>query len=160
MKDLRKKLKQLDAIEAAADGVQEGGSTPLKSAAACIGYIATITLMVSLFDNSFSLPISPSQIPALTVFALFVLLICCLVCGPLSKSWLEHLDELINTYNPLDEREYMTLQQDAKDARKLEPARVKLWVAAERDFVEKRIGMPVMPTGPGTKFINRNLEKA
>jgi len=150
MEDLRKKLKQLDDIEAAADSLagQYCGSLP---PAACAGYAASMGVLLLSMSDPAVLPIPSSATPLLAMLTFVLVTIICLCC---SKSWLERLDDLIESYDPVDELEYAELQQEVKSARKLEAACVKRWVNCERLAVEGRIGEP---TGPGTKFMKKAL---
>lgn len=153
VEDLRKKLAHLDAIKAAADGL-EGQYSPPLAPAACAGYAASIGVLLLSMSDPAILPIPSSVTPLAALLAFFLVMIICMSC---SKSWLERLDDLIESYDPVDELEYAELQQEVKSARKLEAACVKRWVNCERLAVESRIGEP---TGPGTKFMNKNLNKA
>ena len=151
MEDLRKKLKQLDDIEAAADSLADQYCPPL-APAACAGYAASIGVLILSMSDPAILPIPSSATPLVAILAFFFVMIICLCC---SKSWLERLDDLIESYDPVDELEYAELQQEVKSARKLEATYVQRWVNCERLAVESRIGEP---KGPGTRFMNKNLK--
>lgn len=146
MEDLRKKLKHLNDIEAAADSL-EGQYCPPLAPAACAGFAASMGVLLLPMSDADILPIPSSATPLAAMLAFFLAMIICLIC---SKSWLERLDDLIESYEPVDELEYAELQQEVKSARKLEAVYVKRWVNCERLALESRIGEPI---GPGTKFI-------
>jgi len=151
---LHENLAHLDVIEAAADGVDSNGESHRMARAGALLFLALMMVYVIMVAHE-SIKPEPSPSTVLEYFMILMVAGIFCMCGVgFSKTWVEYLDDQLMSYEPVNEMEYSKLQQRVIAARKIEVGCVKHWVACERESVERLIAIP---TGPGTKFMNKSL---